>query len=399
MTTVAQHRAALTELLGTVEALDLALGDALGAVAVQDITSPEPYPEYPLAAEDGYAIASNDALAPVALPVAFDVDSRERTPRVAVRGTAVRIASGSPLPRGADAVAALADTDGGVGTVQLRRSILRGENVRRAGFDAAAGEVIVPAGRRIGPRELGLIAAVGRTRVRVRPVPRVVIMAIGSELVDARSGSAGVPEVNTHMLGALVEDAGARVYRVGAISDDPAVIAATLEDHVVRADVIITTGALSGGLNDTLVDVLRTIGTAEQVDLDLLPRSRHAFGRILDGDTPVIALPGHPVSALIAFEAYVRPALRAMSGFAEVRRVTIRAEFAISWPSTAGVVEAVPVTLDLDDDGVVRATPIGDGRGGISLGALARSDGIAWVGANVTTARAGDEVRCTVWDR
>ena len=122
------------------------------------------------------------------------------------------------------------------------------------------------------------------------------------------------------MLAALVEDAGARAYRVGAISDDPAVIAAALEDQVVRADVIITTGGLSGGINDTLVDVLRTLGAAEQVELDLMPRSHHAFGRILEGGTPVIALPGHPVAALIAFEAYVRPALRAMSGFAEVGR-------------------------------------------------------------------------------
>lgn len=399
MTTVAQHRAALTELLGTVEAIDLSLGDALGAVAAEDITAPQAYPAVAQAAADGYAIASNDALTPVSLPVAFDVDSRDRTPRVLVRGTAVRIASGAPLPRGADAVAGLADTDGGVGTVRLSRSILRGENVRRAGFDAAEGEVVVPEGRRIGPRELGLVAAIGRTRVRVRPVPRVVVMAIGSELVDAKSGAAGVPDANTHMLAALVEDAGARAYRVGAVPDDPAAVAAALEDQVVRADVIITTGGLSAGGSDSLVDVLRAIGTADAVDLALAPRSRHAVGSIGEANTPVVALPGHPVSALLAFEAYLRPALRAMSGFSEVQRVTIRAQLTRAWPSTSGVVEAVPVTLDLDGDGVVRATPIGDGRGGVSLGALARSDGIAWVGAEVTTAQAGDEVRCTVWDR
>jgi len=399
MTTVAQHRAALTELLGTVESIEMTLGDALGAVAAEDITAPEAYPSLPQAAADGYAIASNDALSPVELPVAFDVDTRDRTPRVLVRGTAVRIASGAPMPRGADAVAALADTDGGVGRVRLVRSILRGENVRRAGFDAAAGEVIVPKGRRIGPRELGLVAAVGKVRVKVRPVPRVVVMAIGSELIDAKSGDAGVPEANTHMLSALVEDAGARAYRVGAVPDDPKIIAAALEDQVVRADLIITTGGLSGGSNDALVDVLRTVGTGEEVDLALMPRARHALGRIAEGDTPVIALPGHPVSALLAFEAYARPALRAMSGFSEVQRVTIRAELSRSWPSTRGFMEAVPVTLDLDGDGIVRATPIGDGRGGVSLGALARSDGIAWVGADVTTAQAGDEVRCTVWDR
>jgi molybdopterin molybdotransferase len=386
-------------MLGTVEAIDLALGDALGAVMAEDVAAKEPYPSMPQAAADGYAIASNDALAPVSLPVAFDVDSSDRTPRVLVRGTAVRIASGAPMPRGADAVAAIDDTDGGVGTVTLARSILRGENVRREGFDAKQGEVIVPTGRRIGPRELGLIAAIGRARIHVRPVPRVVIMAIGSELVDAKSGEPGVPEANTHMLSALVQDAGARAYRVGAVPDDPAAIAAALEDQVVRADVIITTGGLSVGGGDALIEVLRTIGTGELVDLALAPRARHGVGRISEGDTPVIALPGHPASALIAFEAYARPALRAMSGFHEVRRVTIRAELAKQWPSTHGVVEAVPVTLDLDDDGVVRATPIGDGRGGVSLGALARSDGVAWVSADVTTAQAGDEVRCTVWDR
>lgn len=399
MTTVSQHRADLTELLGTVEPIDLALGDALGAVTEHDVTATHAYPATSQAAADGYAIASNDALHPVALPVAFDVDSRDRTPRVLVRGTAVRIASGAPMPRGADAVAAIADTDGGVERVTLSRSILRGENVRRAGFDATEGEVIVPAGRRIGPRELGLIAAIGRARVRVRPVPRIVVVAIGSELVDAKSGAEGVAEANTHMLSALVHDAGARAYRVGAIPDDPGAIAAALEDQVVRADAIITTGGLSAGGSDALIEVLRTIGTGELVDVALAPRSRHGIGRIDEGDTPVIALPGHPASALIAFEAYARPALRAMAGFTEVKRVTIRAELAAAWPSTNGVTEAVPVTLDLGDDGVVRATPIGDGRGGVSLGALARSDGIAWIGSDVTTARQGDEVRCTVWDR
>ena len=398
MTSVAEYRAALSEALGSVEALDLSLGDALGAVAAEDVVSLGAYPAVAIARADGYAIASNDALAPVSLPVAFDVDSSERNPRVLVRGTAVRIASGAPMPRGADAVAATADTDGGVGTVRLLRSVLRGENVRRAGFDAAEGAVIVPAGRRIGARELGLIAAVGRVRVRVRPVPRVVVMAIGSELVDPKAGTGGVAEANTHMLTALVEDAGARAYRVGAIGDDPATIAAALEDQVVRADLIITTGGLSGGVNDALVEVLRTIGSGEHVDVALLPHARHAWGRVGE-ETPVIALPGHPANALIAFEAYVRPALRAMSGFTELSRVTIRAEFARQWPSTAGVTEAVPVALDLDGDGVVRATPLGDGRGGVSLGALVESDGIAWVGADVTTVAPNEVVRCTVWDR
>src|SRR5690606_424429 len=131
----------------------------------------------------------------------------------------------------------------------------------------------------------------------------------------------------------------------------------------------------------------------------LAPRARHGIGRIGETGTPVIALPGHPANALIAFEAYARPALRIMSGFAEENRVTIRAHLSKPWPSTAGLMEAVPVALDLDGDGVVSATPRGDGRGGVSLGALADSDGIAWIAEDVTTVNAGDVVRCTVWDR
>lgn len=395
LTPVADYRATLTELLAPVGAIDLLLADALGATLAEDIVATEPLPAVATAATDGYAIASNDALWPVSLPVAYEVESSERAPRVLVRGTAVRVQSGAPMPRGADAVAALADTDGGLGTVAITRSILRGENVRREGFDAPAGEVLVPAGRRLGAREIGLAAAIGSSRLLVRPVPRVVVMAVGDDLnEDAREG---VPDANTPMLAALVDDAGARAYAVGIASDDPGRLANALEDQVVRADVIVTTGGLSGGHGDTLPDVLRTIGEVHLADVDLAPRAHHAWGRV-EG-VPVVCLPGHPVSALLAFEAYLRPALRAMTGFDHVARVTVRAEWTGTWPSTVGVEEAVPVILDLDDAGVVRARPLGDGRGGVSLAALIESDGIAWVDAETLTVRDGDTVRCTVWDR
>jgi len=395
LTPVADYRAALTELLAPVGAIDLLLADALGATLAEDIVAAQPLPAVATAATDGYAIASNDVLWPVSLPVAYEVQSTERAPRVLVRGTAVRVQSGAPMPRGADAVASFADTDRGQGTVAIKRSILRGENVRREGFDAPAGEVLVPAGRRLGAREIGLAAAIGSSRLLVRPVPRVVVMAVGDDLDD--DAREGVPDANTPMLAALVDDAGARAYAVGIAPDDPARLADALEDQVVRADVIVTTGGLSGGHGDTLPDVLRTIGEVHVTELGLVPRAHHAWGRV--ENVPVVCLPGHPVSALLAFEAYLRPALRAMTGFDHVARVTVRAEWTGTWPSTVGVEEAVPVVLDLDDAGVVRARPLGDGRGGVSLAALVESDGIAWVDAETLTVRDGDTVRCTVWDR
>lgn len=397
MITLAQYRAILTEHLGTVGAIELLLQDALGATVAEDIVAVSSVPAVDTAATDGYAIASNDALRPVSFPVAYDVAAGESNPRVLVRGTAARVASGAALPRGADAVAAVGDTDGGAGTVAIHRSVLRGENVRRAGFDVPAGTVMVPAGRRLGARELGLVASAGRSRLRVRPVPRVVVMAVGDDLVEARGGQ-GVPDANSPMLAALVNDAGARALPVGVTGDDPARLVDALEDQVVRADLIVTTGGLSSSAGDTVAEVLRAVGEVTEVDLGLMPRSRHAWGRVGES-VPVVCLPGHPASALIAFEAYLRPALRAMAGFSHVSRVTVRAEWTGTWPSTPGVEEAVPVMLDLDDDGVVTASPIGDGRGGVSLASLVDSDAIAWIGADVVTVAHGDTVRCTVWER
>lgn len=397
-TPLGEYRAELIGALGAVPTIDLPITDALGSSLAQDIVAEHALPRVDIADTDGYALDALDAVAEASLPVAFDVAAGERSSRVHVRGTAVRVTSGAPMPRGADAVIPAADTDGGIGSVRLNRAVQRGEHVRAQGFDAAAGAVVVPAGRRLGPRELGLAAALGYSRLAVRPVPRVVVIAVGGELVDAHSESEGVSEANTHMLAALVEDAGAKAYRVGSVPDEPGELAAALEDQVVRADVILTTGGLSGGRHDTLVDVLRTIGTGASYDVGLTPGARHARGTVGGRDVPVICLPGHPVSALVAFEAYVRPALRAMSGFAEVNRVTIRAEFAGVWTSPAGVTEAIPVTLDLDDDGVVRASALADGAG-ISFASAIASDGLAWIRPSVTELRPGDEVRCTVWDR
>jgi len=393
------YRAELIGALGAVATIELPIGDALGSSLAQDIVAARSLPPADVADTDGYALHSQDAVEPTSLPVAFDVDAGDLSPRVHVRGTAVRVTSGAPIPRGADTVIPAADTDGGIGSVRLSRAALQGEHVRPRGFDAAEGAIVVPAGRRLGPRELGLAAALGYSRLAARPVPRVVVIAVGGELVDPHSDGDGVPEANTHMLAALVEDAGARAYRVGAVPDEPGELAAALEDQVVRADVILTTGGLSGGRHDTLVDVLRTIGTGVAYDVGLAPGARHARGTVGGRNVPVVCLPGHPVSALVAFEAYVRPALRAMSGFAEVNRVTIRAEFAGEWHSAAGITEALPVVLDLDDEGVVRASALADGQGGVSFVSAVASDGLAWIRPSVTELRPGDEVRCTVWDR
>lgn len=398
------HRTALAEALPPGPVLDVLLGDAVGATLAQDLVAPAQMPLVPLASRDGYAVSSADVAAalpdaPVLLPVSHDVSFDSRAPRRHVPRAVARIPSGAPMPVGADAVVALADTDQGVARVGIARAVRPGEGVRPAGFDAHAGDMIVQAGTRIGPRQIAVAAALGRSRLRVRPVPRVVIMAVGDELVEpgaVRPGG-GVPESTTHMLASLVIDAGAKPYRVGAVPDDPLRLRATLEDQLVRADVVITTGGLSDGTHDTVAEVLARLGGFEAVELQLRPVGRHGLGSIAAGDRdiPVIALPGAPAGAAIAFEAYVRQALRVLCGHPDVERPVFRARVRSRWVVPPGVVTAMPVVVDHRDPDLPAVTPVG--ADALALTDLARADALVWSGPEAGVVNPGDIVECTSW--
>lgn len=400
---LAGHRSAVAQALPPGLVLDVLLGDTVGSTLAEDLIAPTDMPPVPTATRDGYAVVAADlagasADVPVVLPVSHDVSFDSRGPRRHVARAAARIPSGAPLPLGADAVVALADTDKGVARVGIARAVRDGEGVRPAGFDATAGDVIAQAGTRIGPRQVAVAAALGRARLHVRPVPRVVIMAVGDELIEpgaVRHGG-GVPESTTHMLAALVHEAGAKPYRVGAVPDEPLLLRAALEDQLVRADVVITTGGLSESTHDTVADVLGRMGTFELVDLQLRPVGRHGLGSIPSGgrDIPVIALPGAPAGAALAFEAYVRPPLRALCGHTDVERPVYQARAREQWIVPPGVVTAMPVAADYAD-GSWWVTPLG--ADALALTGLARADALVWSGPEPTVVRAGDLVECTPW--
>ena len=376
----------------------------MGATLAQDLTAATELPQGALAARDGYAVFVGDvsgasADAPVVLPVSHDVSFDSRAPRRHVARAAARIASGAPLPVGANAVVALTDTNRGVAQVEITRVVRPGDGVRPAGFDATAGDVIVRAGTRIGPRQVAVAAALGRSRLYVRPVPRVVIMAVGDELIEpgATRHGGGVPESTTHMLAALVLEAGAKLYCVGAVPDEPLLLRAALEDQLVRADVVITTGGLSESSQDTVADVLGRMGGFEAVDLQLRPVGRHGLGSLPAGerDIPVIALPGAPAGAALAFEAYVRPTLRALCGHPDIERPVHQARARKQWIVPPGVVTAMPVAADHVDGDVPAVTPLG--ADALALTDLARADALVWSGPDPMVVRVGDMVECTPW--
>lgn len=235
--------------------LDVQLPDAVGCVLAEDVEAPFNLPVADLAACDGYAVAAADLEgarpdAPVVLPVTEEIRAGDIHPAALIRGRAIRIASGAPMPQGADAVLALEFSDHGISKVSAKTQPAVGENIRRKAEDVEEGTVVLRAGTRVGARQVALLAGVGRSRVLVHPRPRVVILSIGDEIVEpgreARPGT--VFDANGHALSTAITDAGAQTFRVSAVPDERSVLRETIEDQLVRADLILTTGGISYGV-------------------------------------------------------------------------------------------------------------------------------------------------------
>ncbi|HLV04991.1 gephyrin-like molybdotransferase Glp [uncultured Georgenia sp.] len=403
MRSVQEHLAACLAAVALQPPLEVVLADAVGCVLAEDVLAPRDLPPADVAGLDGYALRSAEvATASPASPVTLRVldeiraGSVERTRLPA--GTAVRIASGAPLPVEADTVVPVEQTDRGTAKVEVRTAAGPGENVDRRAQDVRAGEVVLPAGERVGARQVALLAAVGRGRVTVHPRPRVVVVSVGDELVepgqDAEPGQ--VYDANGHALAAAVHDAGAATYRVAAVPDQRGPLRDTLEDQLVRADLVITTGGLSHGSNDTVKEVLAPLGTVRFDNVAMWPGRQLGVGHIGDG-TPLFALPGDPVAAQVAYEVFVRPAVLSMAGYTDLYRPTVTAETTTGWYSPAGRREFVRVTLAGSPAEGYRATPVGD-PGRLLLSALARSNALAVVPEDVTDIAPGTRLSCLVLD-
>jgi molybdopterin molybdotransferase len=209
----------------------------------------------------------------------------------------------------------------------------------------------------------------------------------------------GVTEATGHLIAALIRESGAHAYRVGIVSDNRLALRAALEDQLVRADVVVTLGGLSGARNDTVAEVVGLMGTFEVSTFPLTPGGTHGAGHISASGrvVPVIGLPGRPLAAAVAFESYLRDALRAMSGHATGTRATVAATALDSWTSPAGVVQAVPVLIE--EGGSVGATVrlVGD-PAAPTVADLAAANGMVLLPADATEIREGTVLRCIAWD-
>ena len=397
MDPVEAHLARVLAAIRPIEPARLGLDEALGAVLATDAVAMSALPSFDNSSMDGYAVHAADIAtatseAPVTLPVADQIPAGDTRAVTVAPGTCARIMTGALFPAGADAVVPVEWTDGGTGQARFSRPVAKGHSIRRTGDDVAEGAVLLPEGTRLGPAQLALLAATGHGSVTARGAPRVAVIATGNELSEP--GTPLVPgqiwESNTYMLAAAVRQAGgvATKYRAG---DDPETVLALVEEQSAEADLLVTSGGVSmGGEHDVVKAALSGSG-ATMADMSfgkvaMQPGMPQGFGVVGRARTPILTLPGNPVSAFVSFCLFVRPAMDALQGLAPRPLPTRRAELTGRVTSPAERRSFLRGVLALDG---LTVTPL-TGQGSHQLGALAQANALIVVPEQVTAMEAGE---------
>ena len=388
-------------------AREVALLDAAGCLLAEDVVSDISMPRFDNSSMDGYAVRAAEIAgagpdSPVELPVLGDIPAGHPDVVRLEPGSTLRIMTGAPVPDGADAVVPVEWTDAGATRVRIRQAPAPGQYLRRSGEDVRTGETVLRTGVRLSPRHIALLAAVGRDRVRVQPRPLVIVMPTGSELVPPGKalGPGQIHDSNGYGLIAAVRELGADAEHGGVIDDNADAVTRMLNAAAERADLVITTGGVSAGAYDTVKEVLRELGTVRFEKVAMQPGMPQGFGEVGDG-TPIFTLPGNPVSALVSFEVFVRPALLRLTGEPDTGRPTRTATAAVGWTSPVGKRQFVRARLEGTDSevpGDLLVRPVG-GQGSHLVADLAEATCLAVVPEDVGEVAAGDAVPCILLDQ
>ncbi|MDI6870160.1 MAG: molybdopterin molybdotransferase MoeA [Bacillota bacterium] len=375
---------------------EVPLEAALGRVLAAEVAAPEPLPAFARSTVDGYAVRARDTFGasegqPALLTLAGQVNMGEVVERSLGAGEAVQVFTGGALPPGADAVVMFEHTGEGGSLLEVFHPVAPGENAVRPGEDFAAGNALLPGGRRLRPADLGALAALGLTRVTVRRRPRVGILSTGDEVVPAteRPRPGQVRDVNSHVLAGFVREAGGEPELGGIVPDDREALAGRVAALLPRVDLLLLSGGSSTGARDHTLAVINSLGPPGVVvhGLALKPGKPTVIG--VAGRKLIFGLPGHPAAAAVAFRAVVRPALLALGGAPSQAGLQVSARLAVNLPSASGREEFVRVRLVSRPDGWW-AEPV-EGPSGF-LSTFVRSDGFVVIPLEATGLEAGAEV-------
>lgn len=377
--------------------------DAFNLVLGEDVRAKNDIPPFDNSAMDGYAVRSIDTRGasrrhPVKLRLLEDVPAGRVPVRIVTRGLATKIMTGAPIPRGADAIVVVEETREEAGVVCCRAEVAPGDNIRRAGEDVRKGSRVLARGKVIRPQEMGMLAAVGHTRVRVIRRPRVAILATGDELTDPERAPAPGPgqvrNCNNLSLIGLVKKYNAEPVDLGIAPDDPIMLHARLEE-AAACDMIVTSGGVSVGEHDLVKQVLAEMGADMKFwQVCMKPGKPLAFGLIRG--RPVFGLPGNPVSVIVSFEMFVRPAILTMMGKKdlEIPAITAILKERVEKPSDRVHLIRAMVTQKGERYYVSPTGPQGSGI----LSSLVMGDGLIVLPKMKTVAKAGERVKVVMLD-
>ncbi len=400
---VEEHLARILDAIEPLPDFPQPLMETMGLAAAENVVSSIALPSFDNSAMDGYAVRAADVAtasedAPVHLPVVGEIGAGQARLLALSPGTAAKIMTGAPIPEGADSVVPYEWTDRGVAQVRITRAADAGAHVRSTGEDVSAGDLLIEAGTVLGPRHLGLLASVGRATVRSRPRPRVVILSTGSELREPGTelGPDSIYDGNSWLLAASARRAGAIAYRVGIVPDEPRAFLDALQDQLVRADLVVTSGGVSQGDFDVVKEALQPLGSVWFGPVAMQPGKPQGFGVVGEDRIPIFTLPGNPVSSYISFEMFVLPALRKLMGKAPYSRPDTRARLTHGIASPAGRRQFLRGTFERGRGGPTVA-PVG-GAGSHLIGGLADSNALIVVPEDTTGLPAGEMVQVLALD-
>ncbi len=369
----------------------VALLDAVGRVLAEDLQAQWDMPQWNNSAMDGYAVRSADCQGKTSLKVEGFLPAGACSDAfVARQGVAVKIMTGAPVPAGYDAIVPVEDTDEQDGDVVIYGPIQAGAHVRFKGEDLAQGDIPLRAGRVVRPPEISLLASLSQTHVLVHCRPRVAILSTGDELVEPGEamGPGQIINSNSYALAAAVREAGGDPILLKIARDDSDNLSEVMTEGL-RADALITSAGVSAGDRDFVRDVLLENNVEELFwKVDIKPGRPTAFA--MCGCVPVFSLPGNPVSAMVTFELFVRPALLSMQGAQKVLRMPVQARMAQDVTKKSGRVFLMRVQMERDSEGLLAIDP-GDQNTGI-LTTMIKADGLAVLPADREFFVAGESV-------
>lgn len=375
-------------LLGTER---VTIRESLGRVLADDVISPEDVPPFANSAMDGFAVRGADVVAAGSvLEVIGDLPAGFQTDLVVGPGEAIRIMTGAPIPAGADTVVRVEETLSEGSKVTVNAAVDAGTAVRPAGGDVSRGQTVFTAGTRLTPMHVGVLATVGVAEPEVFARPRVAFMSTGDELTPIGEALApgAIRDSNRPMLLALLEETGVETIDLGIVPDDPEALRVAL-DRGAEADVVISTGGVSMGDYDVTKLVLQGDAAVDFWQVAIQPAKPFAFGRI--GSALFFGLPGNPVSVLVSFEQFARPALLRMQG----ARAVLRPRLVARAGETLDTDPEKTVFVRVRVEGLAEGEPTvvkSGGQASNALSATATADGFAVVPKGTGTVAAGEEV-------